>query len=77
MDMAQARSLSDQSGPLPERLDLDTKCSVSASLTSPGKTTELQTTVNAPQDVKGFYIMVSVETGTRLFTDYVIDITDR
>jgi len=51
--------------------------SVSAPLTSPGKTTEWTTTVNAPQDVKGFYIMVSVETGTRLFTDYVIDITDK
>jgi len=42
--------------------------SVSAPLTSPGKTTEWTTTVNAPQDVNGFYIMVSVETGTRLFT---------
>jgi hypothetical protein len=51
--------------------------SVSAPLTSPGKTTEWTTTVRAPQDVKGFYIMVSVETGTRLFTNYVIDITDK
>lgn len=51
--------------------------SVSAPLTSPGKTTEWTTTVHAPQDVKGFYILVSVETGTRLFTNYVIDITDR
>ncbi len=51
--------------------------SVSAPLTSPGKTTEWTTSVNAPQDVKGFYVMVSVETGTRLFTNYVIDITDR
>jgi hypothetical protein len=51
--------------------------SVSAPLTSPGKTTEWTTMVNAPQDVKGFYIMVSVETGTRLFTNYVIDITDK
>jgi hypothetical protein len=51
--------------------------SVSAPLTSPGKTTEWTTTVNAPQNVKGFYIMVSVETGTRLFTNYVIDITDK
>jgi hypothetical protein len=50
---------------------------VSAPLTSPGKTTEWTTMVNAPQDVKGFYIMVSVETGTRLFTNYVIDITDK
>ncbi len=51
--------------------------SVSAPLTSPGKTTDWTTTVSAPQDVKGFYILVSVETGTRLFTNYVIDITDR
>ncbi len=51
--------------------------SVSAPLTSPGKTTEWVTTVSAPQDVKGFYIMVSVETGTRLFTNYAIDITGK
>lgn len=51
--------------------------SVSAPLTSPGKTTEWVTTVNVPQDVKGFYIMVSVETGTRLFSNYVIDISDK
>jgi hypothetical protein len=51
--------------------------SVSAPLTSPGKTTEWVTTVNVPQDVKGFYIMVSVETGTRLFMNYVIDISDK
>ena len=51
--------------------------SVSAPLTSPGKTTEWTTAVNAPPDVKGFYVMVSVETGTRLFSNYVIDITDK
>jgi len=51
--------------------------SVSAPLTSPGKTTEWMTTVNVPKDVKGFYIMVSVETGTRLFTNYAIDISDK
>jgi hypothetical protein len=51
--------------------------SVSAPLTSPGKTTEWTTTVNAPKDAKGFYIMVSVETGTRLFDSYVIDISDK
>jgi len=51
--------------------------SVSAPLTSPGKTTEWVTTVNAPGEVKGFYIMVSVETGTRLFMSYVIDISDK
>jgi len=51
--------------------------SVSAPLTSPGKTTEWTTTVDVPKDVKGFYIMVSIETGTRLFDSYVIDITDK
>lgn len=51
--------------------------SVSAPLTSPGKTTEWTTTVDVPSNVKGFYIMVSVETGTRLFTNYVIDISDK
>jgi hypothetical protein len=51
--------------------------SVSAPLTSPGKTTEWATAVEVPQDGKGFYVMVSVETGTRLFTNYVIDITDK
>jgi hypothetical protein len=51
--------------------------SVSAPLTSPGKTTDWVTTVSVPQDVKGFYIMVSVETGTRLFTNYAIDITGK
>jgi hypothetical protein len=51
--------------------------SVSAPLTSPGKATEWTTTIDAPSDVNGFYIMVSVETGTRLFTNYVIDISDK
>ena len=51
--------------------------SVSAPLTSPGKTTEWITTVDVPPGVKDLYIMVSVETGTRLFTDHVIDITDK
>lgn len=51
--------------------------SVSAPLTSPGKTTEWTTIVNTASGVKGFYTMVSVETGTRLFTSYAIDITDK
>jgi hypothetical protein len=51
--------------------------SVAAPLTSPLKTTEWTTSVNAPSDVNGFYIMVSVETGTRLFSSSVIDITDK
>ena len=51
--------------------------SVSAPLTSPGKTTEWTTTVSAPQEVGGFYTLVSVETGTRLFTNYAIDISDK
>ncbi len=51
--------------------------SVSAPLVSPGKTTEWVTTVQTPQDANNFYIMVSVETGTRLFNNFVIDITDQ
>ncbi|HET6845430.1 MAG TPA: hypothetical protein VFH29_01265 [Anaerolineales bacterium] len=51
--------------------------SVSAPLTSPGKTTEWTTAVKVPPDVKGLYVLVSVETGTRLFTSYVIDVTDK
>jgi hypothetical protein len=51
--------------------------SVSAPLTSPGKTTEWTTTVQAPAEAKGLYILVSVETGTRLFTNYVMDATDK
>lgn len=51
--------------------------SVAAPLTSPSKTTEWTTTVNTPGDVTDFYIMVSVETGTRLFSSYVIDISDK
>jgi hypothetical protein len=51
--------------------------SVSAPLTSPGKTTEWTTLVNTPKEVKGFYVMVSVETGTRLFNSFVIDISDK
>lgn len=51
--------------------------SVAAPLTSPLKTTEWTTLVNTPKDVNGLYIMVSVETGTRLFSSFVIDITDK
>jgi hypothetical protein len=51
--------------------------SVSAPLTSPGKATDWTTTVDVPKDAKSFYIMVSVETGTRLFDSYVIDISDK
>ncbi len=51
--------------------------SVAAPLTSPSKTTEWTTSVNTPGDVTDFYIMVSVETGTRLFSSYVIDISDK
>jgi hypothetical protein len=50
--------------------------SVSSPLTSPGKTTEWTTQVQTPQDIKGCIIMVSVETGTRLFTSYAIAIPD-
>jgi hypothetical protein len=51
--------------------------SVAAPLTSPGKTTEWTTIVSAPQEIKGFYALVSVETGTRLFTSYALDISDK
>lgn len=51
--------------------------SVSSPLTSPGKTTQWTTQVQTPPDLKGCYIMVSVETGTRLFNSYALDITDR
>jgi hypothetical protein len=51
--------------------------SVSAPLTSPGKTTVWETTVNSSQLSSQFYVLVSVETGTRLFTSFVIDIRDQ
>jgi hypothetical protein len=47
-------------------------------LTSAGETAEWTTEVAVPADVKGFYIMLSVEAGKqRLFANYAIDITDK
>ena len=41
-------------------------------------TAEWTTEVSVPQDVHGFYIMLSVETGkARLFANYCLDITDQ
>jgi hypothetical protein len=47
------------------------------SVQSPASTeAEWSTEVSVPQDIKGFYIMLSVETGkARLFANYAIDIT--
>jgi len=43
-----------------------------------GKTAEWTTEVSVPEDVKGFYIMLSVESGKqRLFKNYCLDITDK
>ena len=44
--------------------------------TPAGKTAEWTTEVTVPKDVKGYYIMLSVEAGKqRLFKNYAIDIT--
>jgi hypothetical protein len=51
--------------------------SLSAPQTSPGKTSELTSLVQVPKEVKNLYMMVSVETGTRLFNSSVIDISDK
>lgn len=46
--------------------------------TPAGKTAEWTTEVAVPQDVKGYYIMLSVEAGKqRLFKNYAVDITDK
>ncbi len=50
----------------------------SAPITPAGKTAEWTTKVAVPQDVKGFYILLSVESKQqRLFANYAIDITDK
>lgn len=50
----------------------------SVPLTPAGKTAEWETEVVVPNDVKGYYIMLSVETGKqRLFQNYAIDITEQ
>jgi hypothetical protein len=49
---------------------------VSVPVTPAGGTAEWTTEVAVPNDVKGFYIMLSVESGKqRLFANYAIDIT--
>ncbi len=49
---------------------------VSVPITPAGSNAEWTTEVMVPQDVNGFYIMLSVETGkARLFENYAIDIT--
>ena len=50
----------------------------SVPITPAGKTAEWTTEVAVPEEVKGLYIMLSVESGKqRLFTNYCIDITDK
>ncbi len=51
---------------------------VSVPITPAGGTAEWTTDVAVPEDVKGFYIPLSVETGkARLFANYAIDISDQ
>jgi hypothetical protein len=51
---------------------------VSVPITPAGDKAEWTTKVAVPQDVKGCYIMLSVETGkARLFANYAIDVTDK
>lgn len=51
---------------------------VSVPITPAGDKAEWTTEVVVPQDVKGFYIMLSVESGkARLFANYAINITDK
>lgn len=47
-------------------------------LTPPGENAQWTTTVAAPADVKGFYILLSVESNKpRTYINYVIDISDK
>jgi len=51
---------------------------VSVPITPASGKTEWTTEVAVPQDIKGFYIMLSVESGkARLFANYAVDITDK
>jgi len=51
---------------------------VSAPITPAGDVATWTTEVAVPSDVRGLYILLSVETGkARLFANYAIDITDR
>ncbi len=50
----------------------------SAPVTPPGETADWKTNVAVPADVKGFYILLSVEAKKqRTFVNYAIDITDK
>jgi hypothetical protein len=50
----------------------------STPITPPGGTTEWVTKAVVPKDVKGFYILLSVESkNMRLYVNYAIDITDQ
>jgi hypothetical protein len=47
-------------------------------ITPAGDTAEWTTEVAVPQDAKGLYIMLSVESGKqRLYANYAIDIADQ
>ncbi|MBN1450861.1 MAG: hypothetical protein JW963_07595 [Anaerolineales bacterium] len=51
---------------------------VSVPITPAGAKAEWSTVVAVPQEVRGLYIMLSVETGkARLFANYAIDITEK
>lgn len=51
---------------------------VDVPITPAGDIAQWMTEVSVPKDVKGFYIMLSVETGkARLFQNYAIDISDK
>ena len=51
---------------------------VSVPITPAGGNAQWTTEVSVPEDVNGFYIMLSVETGkARLFANYAIDITEQ
>lgn len=50
----------------------------SVSPTPAGGTAEWTTTVAVPTDIKGFYILLSVESKSmRLYVNYAVDITDK
>ena len=51
---------------------------VSVPITPAGEKAEWQTEVAIPQNIKGVYVMLSVETGkARLFANYAVDISDK
>jgi hypothetical protein len=51
---------------------------VSVPITPAGEKTEWTTDIDVPEDVKGFYIMLSVESKKqRLFVNYAVDIVDK